>query len=120
MSRLWKINREEVISKLEEWAKKLSAEREDVLAVVLFGSLARGDFTAKSDADLVIILKTSDKEFKDRIPDFIPRGVGISIDVFPYTLEEASKMASESLGVIGIALKEGIILVDKLNLNSFL
>ncbi|MBC7339884.1 MAG: nucleotidyltransferase domain-containing protein [Firmicutes bacterium] len=43
---------------LERWARELP---DDVLAVMLFGSLARGDHTGFSDADLLVVLSRSDK-----------------------------------------------------------
>ncbi len=51
----------------------------DLLAVVLFGSGARGDLTVSSDVDLFIILKSSEKSFRQRIKDFY-RGVGDTLE----------------------------------------
>ncbi len=42
-------------------------ERPEVLAVVLFGSLARGEATAFSDADLLILLRDSSRKAR-RLP----------------------------------------------------
>lgn len=66
---------------LERWARGLP---DDVLAVILFGSLARGDHTGFSDADLLVVLSRSDKPFLDRIPALLPRGVEVQVDVFPF------------------------------------
>ena len=51
----------------------------DLLALVLFGSGARGDLTVSSDVDLFIILKTTEKSFRERIKDFY-RGVGDTLE----------------------------------------
>jgi len=89
------------------------AEDPLVLAVVLFGSLARGEATAMSDADLLILLRDSPRPFHERAPDFLRSGVGIGLDLFPYTLSEATQALHEGWGVVAIALREGIWLVDK-------
>jgi predicted nucleotidyltransferase len=83
------------------------------LAIVLFGSLARGDGTAMSDADVLLILARSSKPFHARIPDYLRSGIGIPMDVFPYTLVEARRMLSEGMGVVPVALREGIWLLDR-------
>ena len=84
--RFWRLNKDEVISRIRAWAETLSNDP-NVICVILFGSLARGDFTASSDADLLIILRTSGKRFDERIPDFLPSGIGLGVDVFPYRIE---------------------------------
>lgn len=66
-----------------------------------------------SDADVLIILRDSPRPFHERIPEFLRSGVGISLDVFPYTLSEATRALQEGRGVVTIALREGVWLVDK-------
>lgn len=66
-----------------------------------------------SDADVLIILNDSSKPFHKRASDFLKPGVGLSLDLFPYTLAEATLALQEGWGVVGIALREGIWLVDK-------
>ena len=92
------LNKEAIIKKLKEKAKKLK-ERDDVLEVYLFGSLVKGKAIPGSDADILILLRRSDKKFLDRIPEFLEffRGVGIGVEVFPYTLEEFELMKKENL-----------------------
>lgn len=86
------------------------AEDPAVLAVVLFGSLARGEATAASDADVLIVLRDSGEEFLERIVRYKPVGLGISVEVFPYTLDEARGALRDGRGVIGVALSEGRVL----------
>lgn len=97
---------------LRAYARQL-AEDPLVLAVVLFGSLARGEATAMSDADVLILLGDSSQPFHERTPDFLRSGVGISLDVFPSTLSEATQALREGWGIVAIALREGVWLVDK-------
>ncbi|GIV15202.1 MAG: hypothetical protein KatS3mg022_0637 [Armatimonadota bacterium] len=81
-----------------------------MLAVVLFGSFARGDYTAASDADIMIILRESSLRFDERIPLYRPRRIGVSVDVFPYTLQEARQSLREGWSVTPVAVKEGEVL----------
>ncbi|MEO0248618.1 MAG: nucleotidyltransferase domain-containing protein, partial [candidate division WOR-3 bacterium] len=81
-----------------------------VVGVILFGSFARGDCTAASDADVLILLRNSALRFEDRIPLYRPTGIGVSVDVFPYTLVEARQSLKEGWGVAPIALREGEVL----------
>jgi UTP:GlnB (protein PII) uridylyltransferase len=115
--RFWRLNKEEVFSKIHAWAESLSNDP-NVVCVVLFGSLARGDFTASSDADLLIILRNSEKRFDERIPDFLPSGIGVGADVFPYTIDEVKRALQEGFGVAEVAFREGIWLVDKEGLKN--
>ncbi len=95
--------------RLQDWAQGVGA-RPEVLRVILFGSFARGDATAMSDADVVIVLEDSDVPFHERIPDFLPTGLGVGVDVFPYTQAEARRSLREGWGVVPPAVAEGITL----------
>jgi len=111
--RVWKIDREAILARLVRWARELGEQDENVLAVVLFGSLARGDHTAASDADVLIILRESTLRFDERIPAFMPSDIGVGVDVFPYTLDEIKMALAEGWGVARIALKEGVFLFKR-------
>lgn len=110
--RVWKIDHKAILARLTQWASELGRD-ENVLAVVLFGSLARGDHTAASDADLMIILQHSSLRFDERIPSFMPSNIGVGVDVFPYTLEEARRAIEEGWGVVRVALEEGLVLFNR-------
>ncbi len=107
-----RLDRARVDQALRRYAESLAADPR-VLAVVLFGSLAREDATAMSDADVVIILSDWPDPFHVRIPAFLRSGVGISMDVFPYTLDEAVRAVREGQGVLPVAVREGRWLLDK-------
>ena len=106
MIRVFRVQRNQVIERLRQWAESLRS-RPEVLAVVLFGSVARGDCTAASDADVLVVLRDSALPFHDRIPLYRPRGLGVSVDVFPYTVAEARQSLAEGWGVVPVALAEG-------------
>jgi hypothetical protein len=104
--KVFRVDRDAVRARLRDWAQSLRS-RPEVLRVVLFGSFARGDATARSDADVVVILRDSPLQFHERIPYYRPRRVGVCVDVFPYTLDEARRSLREGWGVVPIALAEG-------------
>lgn len=88
------LRREEVLPRLSALARELVASRADVLEVSLFGSLARGNHDASSDADIYILLRSDTRRFIDRIPEFVDHfsDVGVPVEVFPYTLHEMERM----------------------------
>jgi predicted nucleotidyltransferase len=104
------LNRDEILPRLVTLAQQLLASRPDVLEVSLFGSLARGNYAPGSDADIFILLQDDPRRFLDRIPEFLSHfsGAGLSVEVFPYTLEEVAKMECE--GFIKTIQKEKIVL----------
>ncbi|MCX8061792.1 MAG: nucleotidyltransferase domain-containing protein [Anaerolineales bacterium] len=53
------LDRKTLLAQLRKLAQKLLAQRQEVQAVYLFGSLARGDYTGFSDIDLLVILRES-------------------------------------------------------------
>jgi len=65
--RVSRINYEEVMRKLREYAGK--AVTRGALADILIGSLARGDYTARSDADVVVIVGSDSRRSIDRVAD---------------------------------------------------
>ena len=98
----FRLDRERIERALQAYVQALASEPE-VLAIVLFGSLARGEATAISDADVLLILAHSPRPFHARIPDYLRGGIGIPMDVFPYTLAEAPHMLGEGTGVVPVA-----------------
>lgn len=101
-------------ARLKELRKAAEAlgKRPEVLAVVLFGSLARGQATAMSDADLLVLLESSPLAFSERLPLYRPEGVR-GVEVFPYTLEEARRSLQEGWGMVRPALLSGIPLFER-------
>jgi predicted nucleotidyltransferase len=113
--RFFRIDQERIERALRAYVQDLASDP-DVMAIVLFGSLARAEATAMSDADLLLILARSSKPFQARIPDYLR--IGIPMDVFPYTLAEAKHMLSEGDGVVSVALKEGVWLLDRAHVRE--
>ncbi len=82
----------------------------NVVKVLLFGSLVRGNYGPSSDADICILLKEDSRKILDRIPDFLDYflEVDIGVDVFPYTLEEFARMEKSGNFFIREIIKTGM------------
>ena len=104
------LDRDKILSRLTGLARKLIASRDNVLEVSLFGSLARGNYGPGSDADIYILLSRDQRRFIDRIPEFLDHfsGVGVPVEVFPYTIEEKAQIETE--GIMKTILREKMVL----------
>jgi len=70
-----------------------------VREVWLFGSLARGDATPRSDADLLIVVDEDRRRPMDRVPEFLLllEGIGRPTDVLVLTAAEWSAREGTAL-----------------------
>jgi len=102
------LDRGKILRELKELSLTLKKERQDVISIILFGSLAKGNYTGGSDADIIIIVKHSKKDLVERIFEFRKYFLNCSIpvDVLVYTEEEVKKMQHE--GFIDSVMKEGV------------
>lgn len=107
------LDRELALRKLKSAVHRLARERPEVLRVLLFGSMARGDAVPGSDADLLLVLRDSKRPFLDRIPLYFPSGCDFGVDVFPYTEQELSRMAEQGNSFIYTALSEAKVLFQR-------
>lgn len=81
--------------------------------IILFGSLARGDYHELSDIDMIVIKRTR-KRFLERIGDVLSlNDTQMHLECFVYTPEEFSKMIEEENPFIEEALKSGVVLYEK-------
>lgn len=98
------------MEKLKSVAQQMKARHPEIEQVLLFGSLARGDAVPGSDADLLVILSSAALPLMERIPRYLPVGLPLGVDVFPYTQKEIDRMLAAGNHFIGQAVKEGIAL----------
>jgi len=92
---------------LKKITKELS-KIEDIKAVILYGSLARGEFTSRSDVDL-FILTTKDKiqkEIHDKVID-LESEIGRNIQP---TIRTISELQKTDTGLLQNIFQEGKIL----------
>ncbi len=81
------------------YAAELRRAHPEVLRVIWFGSWITGTPTPGSDVDLCVVLRSSDRPFRDRIPDFLPASFPVGIDLFPATEEEIEALPERSPGL---------------------
>ena len=106
------LDREAAIEELTLRAQRLIKTDQRVLAIGLFGSLARGQALPSSDADLLIVLREhAETRWFDRIPEYAVafEGTALPVEPFPHTIEELRRMGTQS-GFIRTALREAISL----------
>lgn len=84
------LDRDAAIAEVRAAVRQVCARQPDVREVWLFGSLARGDATARSDADLLFVVGADARRPVDRLPDVLDSlgRVGRPVDVLVLTAAE--------------------------------
>ena len=102
------LDRDRVLAELRHAVSALVAQRAGVREAWLFGSLARGTATPRSDADLMIVVDQDARRPMDRIPEFLLllEGLGRPTDVL--VLTAAEWMAREGTGLHREVVVRGI------------
>lgn len=91
----------------------LNQRRGELEFVVLFGSMARGDWSRGSDYDVFIGLRIDDqKRLLDRMGDYDALIDG-NIEVFPYGQSEWKRMFEDRSAFFLEALHHGVVLFDR-------
>jgi hypothetical protein len=113
--RVFRLNRTAIIDALRQRGVQLLQERSEVVAVHLFGSLARDQAVPGSDADLLIVLADSREPFLDRAPRYAAyfTGSGVGCDIFPYTLAEIAALTDRGHPFLKQALSESVALATR-------
>jgi len=84
------LDRARALAEVRRAVATLVAQRAGVREAWLFGSLARGNATPRSDADLLFVVDEDARRPMDRIPEFLRllQGVGRPTDVLVLTVAE--------------------------------
>ena len=92
------LNKEIVLKEIKKIAEKIKEEEKgNILDIIIFGSIAKNNYTGTSDVDIVIILKESDLSFIERIVKYRKYfDLDIGVDLFVYTFSEFEKMKREN------------------------
>lgn len=103
------LDRDLLKSRIAAAAQALGREHDEVTQVVLFGSAASGRALPSSDADVLIVIRSSSARFIDRAEAFRPyfAEIGVGVDLFVYT---ESEIRSASIPVAVTALRTGTVL----------
>lgn len=100
--------KEQIQVELEQIVKDLLPYHPE--KIILFGSIARGDYHEFSDVDLLIV-KNTDKRFIDRIGEVYELlHTRMPVEPFVYSEDELNTMLNNKNGFIENVMKEGIIL----------
>jgi len=94
---------------LRDAAQRLLARDERVVAVGLFGSLARRQALPSSDADVLIVLREHPHaRWFDRITEYADAFADASLPVepFPYTRDELQRMQAHNSSFLRTILSE--------------
>ena len=84
-----------------------------MLQVVLFGSLATGRATVRSDADLLIVLREHPDPARERIAEYLDafREAPVPVDVFPFTVGEIERRRARGDAFLNRVDTQGVDLV---------
>jgi predicted nucleotidyltransferase len=89
-----RLRKEIKVEEIKEKIKNYFKNKKKVKKVILFGSLARGDYTIRSDIDLVVIMDTEEnfiyrgKDFQADLNTIFP----LDVELFVYTPSEWERM----------------------------
>jgi len=87
------LNEAAVRRAMDQYAASLFAEQPQLEEVVVFGSMAEGNYAPGSDIDVLLVLSRSDEPVWDRVPRMLPRSFPIPVDLFPYTREDLARLS---------------------------
>jgi predicted nucleotidyltransferase len=109
---VFRLDRDGVVARLRERAEALVRTEPAVREVRLFGSLARGEASPGSDADLFIVLRDGARPFLERIADLARyfTGVGIGCDIIAYTESERAALVTRADAFARAVFEDGIVL----------
>lgn len=102
------LEQEQLVEEIYNVAREIGKEDENILKIILFGSLAERRGVPGSDADILIILERDDKPFMDRIAEWSERfSMDFPVEIFPYTEKELNNPIAQG------AVKRGITLFER-------
>ena len=97
---------------LDEMVRRI-VERFNPQRIILFGSRARGEATADSDYDLLIIAPSDEVAWKRTVPVYKAlAGLGVGKDILWWTAEEATKWSAVRNHIVSVAQREGKVLYE--------
>ena len=85
----------EVVRKLRDYATSKASLRKGVKAIVLTGSLAKGNYTGSSDADILIIADNLPNHVLERYSLFAEADLPIDMEPHTYSPEEFLNMVRD-------------------------
>ncbi|HJX31208.1 MAG TPA: nucleotidyltransferase domain-containing protein [Thermodesulfobacteriota bacterium] len=84
----------------------------DPQQIIVFGSIARGDWDEMSDIDVIVVYRTN-KSFLDRLKElYLSWDIPKAVDILAYTPEEFEQMFQQNV-FIQEALNTGEVLYER-------
>jgi len=84
----------------------------DPQRIIIFGSIARGDWDEMSDIDVIVVYRTN-KSFLDRLRElYLSWDIPKAVDILAYTPEEFEQMFQQNF-FIQEALNTGEVLYER-------
>jgi predicted nucleotidyltransferase len=98
-------------TRIQEAARRLIAEAQSPLKVILFGSYARGEATEDSDLDLIVV----EKKISDHTAEYLRLrralgSLGVGVDLLLYSEAEFEKRRDWCSTPVYWAVREGKVL----------
>lgn len=106
-----------LVSPLDMLTRAVSEQAPDVQAVIVFGSVARGEAHADSDVDLAVVAP-EDWTGRADLQEQVHRRIGNSCDVLHFAADRLTYAAARSEPVIAEILRDGIALVGSMPRRS--
>ena len=102
------------VDDLRRFLERLRDEKADGIEfVVLFGSMAKGNWSRGSDYDVLIGLRGADeRRLIDRMAELDVLTVG-NLEIFPYGRPSWERMAAQGHRFVRDALRDGVVLFDR-------
>lgn len=76
---------------MDQYAAALFQQCPELEEIVVFGSMAEGNYAPGSDIDVLLVLSRSEDPVWERVPRLLPRSFPVPVDLFPYTREELAR-----------------------------
>jgi predicted nucleotidyltransferase len=97
-----------LLREIHKVAREVAEKNENILKIVLFGSLAEKKAVPGSDADILIVLKENTKPFMNRMSEWLEKfSLDFPVEIFPYTEKELDNPLACQ------AMRTGIILFER-------
>jgi predicted nucleotidyltransferase len=102
-----------LLREIHKVAREVAEKNENILKIILFGSLAEKKAVPGSDADILIILREDTKPFMDRMAEWLEKfSLDFPVEIFPYTEKELDNPLACQ------AMRTGIILFERPKANT--
>jgi predicted nucleotidyltransferase len=111
------LDRDEVLRSLRRISEQLLRDQPEAQGVALFGSLARGDYSLRSDADILVCLRSAPEEkVANRIPPLLAPFLEapVPVDILPLTAREICQRLADPSPFWSRLWREAILLAGTL------